>query len=601
MLRKILDASGFIGLAIVASCPEACGQATAPYLDLIAPGDGAVAYFTAGYSGPATAFNAYSAGTIYRVGPQPATRFLSFSPPVFPAPPLNGGLEPYFTSDYYMASNPQFSRDGSVYAYTAAELCLGGQFCYGARVQPYQTTVQGVPGAGTLKFMGKGSLSGNGRYLLLPVLANAPFEGSFLYDLFTGQRSIADWPPSSSGGRVVSDNGVAPIIAEVTSGETLYAFQNGTSTSSPVTPPYLATEAVIDAAGDTIVYAATPPKSTSRVLRIFRPGQKQDTLLMQANGDCYAPAIDASGTRVTFLSTAPLFAAAPAGVAQLYSINIDGTGLQQLSNASTAPGVVQYALSDDGRVAWYVVGGGALFKIDINSNLRTFFHPASVDVSNTVVPGSAVTFYGTNLADATYAADRSPLARELGGVRVSLNGVLAAMISVSPTSIVFQAPWETPAGQPVNLQVITHAGTASETFAQAVITPVAVAPAPVPLAGSYGGIAIHQDGSGYVTMQSPAKAGEIVYVYATGLGPVAGSSITGVVPTAPAAVLTPLPACNVPVPYAGLAPGLAGYYQINIQLPLVTPFNSSFLGSTLYFSCGSNITSVIPTTVPVQR
>jgi hypothetical protein len=80
--RKLLT----ISAAIVAVYSEAYSQ-TSPFLDLTAPGDGSVAYFTGGYSGPLTSVNANSAGTIYRIGPQPATRFLSFAPPVIPAIP----------------------------------------------------------------------------------------------------------------------------------------------------------------------------------------------------------------------------------------------------------------------------------------------------------------------------------------------------------------------------------------------------------------------------------------------------------------------------------------------------------------------------------
>jgi uncharacterized protein (TIGR03437 family) len=451
---------------------------------------------------------------------------------------------------------------------------------------------------GTLTANGYGLLSGNGRYVVSPLLGNQD-AGDFVDDLQTGQGWTTE-VPRSSGGRVISDNGVVVTLTlDVPEPLTLIAFSNGTKITAPATPAYTPTEGVIDAAGDIIVYAAKPPGSTSRVLRIFRPGQNQDTLFMQASSDSYAPAIDASGTRVTFISTAPLFAAAPAGVAQLYAINIDGTGLQQLSNANAAPGVVQYALSDDGHVTWYVLGDGALIKLNIDSGVRTFFHPSSVDVSNTVVPGSAVTFYGANLSGGTYSAAGSPLPRELGGVRVVLNGVPAPMISVTPTSLIFQAPWETPSGQPVDLQVITHAGSESETFAQTVITPVAIAPAPVSLPGTYGGTAIHQDGSGFVTDQNPANAGEVVYLYAMGLGPVAGPMITGLAPIAPANVVTQL-SCSFPVLYTGLAPGLPGYYQINILIPPKIPFCAPCAEPTpiLYLDCGTNMTALIPTTDP---
>lgn len=73
----------------------------------------------------------------------------------------------------------------------------------------------------------------------------------------------------------------------------------------------------------------------------------------------------------------------------------------------------------------------------------------------------------------------------------------------------------------------------------------------------------------------PAKAGDMVTLWATGLGDTnphvdAASIVPGTAPTVnPVTVMlngTPLPAANIQ--YAGMAPGLmAGVYQINIQIP----------------------------------
>jgi hypothetical protein len=55
-------------------------------------------------------------------------------------------------------------------------------------------------------------------------------------------------------------------------------------------------------------------------------------------------------------------------------------------------------------------------------------------------PGSIATIFGTNLGAATAIAPGVPLPRQLGGTRVTWNGVAAPLFYVSPTQINFQVP-----------------------------------------------------------------------------------------------------------------------------------------------------------------
>jgi uncharacterized protein (TIGR03437 family) len=76
-----------------------------------------------------------------------------------------------------------------------------------------------------------------------------------------------------------------------------------------------------------------------------------------------------------------------------------------------------------------------------------------------------------------------------------------------------------------------------------------------------------------VSASSPAQPGEVVIVYATGLGPVSEPVSTGqFAPTVPLALVTQLVSVSVggepaQVLFAGLAPGEVGVYQLNIQIP----------------------------------
>jgi uncharacterized protein (TIGR03437 family) len=73
-------------------------------------------------------------------------------------------------------------------------------------------------------------------------------------------------------------------------------------------------------------------------------------------------------------------------------------------------------------------------------------------------------------------------------------------------------------------------------------------------------LAVHHATNTLVTDAAPASAGEILYFYANGLGPVADSRTLG-------EVRVTVDGIECELFYAGVAPGFPGVYQINIRLP----------------------------------
>ena len=77
---------------------------------------------------------------------------------------------------------------------------------------------------------------------------------------------------------------------------------------------------------------------------------------------------------------------------------------------------------------------------------------------------------------------------------------------------------------------------------------------------------MHEDFSAVVTDASPVRPGEVLHLYATGLGPVDASGRATLpwewmwisLGDRPAEVL-----------YVGLAPGLPGFYQVDVRTPEV--------------------------------
>jgi len=161
------------------------------------------------------------------------------------------------------------------------------------------------------------------------------------------------------------------------------------------------------------------------------------------------------------------------------------------------------------------------------------------------------------------------------GVHVIVSNLPATIYYVSPDQINFLVPAILLPGKSI-VQVVLdgHSGPA------VVITLAAASPALFQL-DAQNAVAVRPDGS-VITPQAPAKPGDIVLLYATGLGqtlpPVPyGQLFDQAAPLEQLAdfklVLDGATAESGTVAYAGIAPGFAGLYQINVILPKSTKAN----------------------------
>jgi uncharacterized protein (TIGR03437 family) len=191
-----------------------------------------------------------------------------------------------------------------------------------------------------------------------------------------------------------------------------------------------------------------------------------------------------------------------------------------------------------------------------------------------LAPGGIATLFGTNLASETAQAGSLPLPRELGGVRVLVNGVAAPLFYVSPGQINFQTPFETAAG--VAGVTVERGGVPSATVGAAVLADSPGIFTYQRTAEIADPVVVHADGA-VVSPQNPARPGEVVVIYATGIGSLTNPPATGegapAEPLAVSAVEAGVMVGNLTaeVLFAGLTPGYVGLLQINVQLPDVLP------------------------------
>jgi uncharacterized protein (TIGR03437 family) len=248
--------------------------------------------------------------------------------------------------------------------------------------------------------------------------------------------------------------------------------------------------------------------------------------------------------------------------------------------------------TDTGTATQYLVGaGGARIGLGIGPYLGiaaaipvapltgpgVYLNPAgilnaasSAPFTAGVAPGELITLYGSNLAPSTTVTGDIPFPTSLAGVQVTINGTPAPIYYVSPGQASVIVPYEIAQGV-VQIQVNNN-GTTSNT-----VTVYTNKTVPGVFTNPVGGLgyaaALHAGNNTLVTASSPAQVGEYISVYVTGLGAVSPAIADGAAgPTGSLSYTTNTIAVAVAgraatVSYSGLAPQLAGLYQINFQVP----------------------------------
>jgi uncharacterized protein (TIGR03437 family) len=297
------------------------------------------------------------------------------------------------------------------------------------------------------------------------------------------------------------------------------------------------------------------------------------------------PTISASGT-----SNGIVWVLETAGILHAYDASNVANELYS-SNQNSA----RDSLGDYVKFSVPIVANGKVYA-GTGSFLVVYGMFATLSVENTAsgqqniaAPGSIVSLYGSALAQMASPAGGFPLPTELAGASVTINNAEAPLIFANPGQINAQVPFDTPlGGASISVSVAGSAAGAGTFVAQA------IAPGLFLINGTQAA-ALNQDGSVNGPSQ-PASAGTAIAAYLTGLGAVDNFVASGAAaPSSPlsratSAVTATIGGQPAQVVFAGLAPGFAGLYQMNIVVPQLT--TGSYSLQVTVGGVGSNIGTI---------
>lgn len=519
----------------------------AQFSEFAATDDGRQLYFTTTlqFAGSPTSF---PESRIYRIGDSGIALFVE-----------RGSLAATGTfASGFGARTPRVSGDGSTIGYVLNGICPSSNPCTGATSQTIlrKSDGQTILGTGAL------TLSRNARWAVLtggpgPPPINTPPQ-STLINVDTGERT--QLPGFAAAPFPVSSDGTV-ILQSPTGGFGLW--QNGNFTPVSFRGP-LSIFAISDDA-QLLVYGQIfgfPSNPTNRVLvRNLASGNDTVIFSQPATTGAVTPAgLSSDAQKLLF------FAGDTSGAGTAYIANT-ATGESAPLPLPSGETVVNGTLSGNGNMAFLLTATGRVASIDLanGSAVRTLIPPTPyVPNFSVLTPGSFTPVKGI----LPHSVDA------LAG-HMFLGDVAIPILYVTDTEVDVQIPWETksPGQSAFRLDVATDSPFRQNQW----VNIIPMFPRFLPLgpgqSSVLGFVALRGDFSGLLTSQP--HPGDIIIAYVIGLGPVDGAIATG----QPAPLDHTLPirgqfhchfnpyGANADTLFAGLAPGLIGFYQVNFRLP----------------------------------
>ena len=233
------------------------------------------------------------------------------------------------------------------------------------------------------------------------------------------------------------------------------------------------------------------------------------------------------------------------------------------------PGNYSFTASS-GSLSWDFTGNSRVMPTIASGGV---VNAASFAAGQPIAPGSYISIFGSGLSDTTDSATTIilPLAIDLAMVSFDVPSaglsVPGHLVYVSPGQVNLQVPWELQGQSSAQVKV-----TIDMSYGNVISVPLAdYAPAFFEIGG--GNVAARDTSFNVIGANNPAKRGQVVQLYANGLGPVDHQPASGdPAPSSPLATCkstasVSIGSQNASVSFCGLAPDFPGLYQLNVAIP----------------------------------
>lgn len=286
--------------------------------------------------------------------------------------------------------------------------------------------------------------------------------------------------------------------------------------------------------------------------------------------------LDNCGMPVTAVSVTAAFTSGdpPLNLESIGAGNWSGTWEPHDVNGSNV-GITVTATNPQGLVGTDQLEGGVLAN-HATPSISTGGVVSAVDFAPVapLAPGDYIAIFGTQLATALGQSNAFPLKTQILGTQVIVGGQTVPVKFVSSGQINAQLPYGLPAN---SVQQVIVQQNAQYSMPEPV-TIASTAPAVISADGSGMGqgvvTVVQSNGTQFPnSAANPASAGDTLVVYCVGLGAVTPPVIEGAAaPSSPPAnttnpVTVTIGGIAAQPSFAGLTPGYAGLYQVNVQVP----------------------------------
>jgi uncharacterized protein (TIGR03437 family) len=204
---------------------------------------------------------------------------------------------------------------------------------------------------------------------------------------------------------------------------------------------------------------------------------------------------------------------------------------------------------------------------------------ASFVPGQAVAPGSLFSIFGTNLAKAPAGADTIPLSTSLGGVTVKFvdgNTTIDAPLQfLQSNQINAVVPWGLASGNATVVVTSNNVSSSAATVKVGEFSPAVFAIGTMAAVQNVDGSLAQPAGSIPGRTTHPAAIGDVVIIYATGLGPVDTTPEEGAIPSKTTHSLhkpfVAIGGIGAEIQFSGLSPQFVGVYQLNVVIPNIAP------------------------------